>query len=114
LPATGEIAFLLQNSSAERIADMTIVIATIKVQEDKVEEATTFFKKLAADVKANEPGTLVYTLNQRKDDPTVFMAYEKYESDQALGIHSQNLGKKAADFGALLAGPAEIVILDEI
>jgi quinol monooxygenase YgiN len=93
---------------------MPTVIATIKVHEAKAEEAKTFFKQLAAEVLANEPGTLAYVLNQRKDDPTVFMAYEKYESDAALGVHSKNLGAKAAEFGAFLAGAPEIVVLDEI
>ncbi len=93
---------------------MASVVATIKVKQDKLEEAKTFFEKLAAEVKANEPGTLAYVFHQRRDDPLTFVVYEKYESDEALAVHSQNLGSKAADFMAVMAGAPDIVVLDEI
>lgn len=93
---------------------MACVVATVKVNEEKLEEAKAFFKKLAAEVKANEPGTLVYVFHQRRDDPLTFVVYEKYESDEAFALHSQNLAAKGADFMALLSGPPEIVLLEEI
>ncbi len=93
---------------------MPSVVATIKVKEDKIEEAKTFFKKLAAEVKTNEPGTLVYLPLLRRDDPSTFVFYEQYENDEALVTHSQNLAAKAADFGALLDGAPDIVVLDEV
>jgi quinol monooxygenase YgiN len=93
---------------------MASVVATIKVKEDKLEEAKAFFKKLAAEVKANEPGTLVYVFHQRRDDPLTFVVYEKYESDEAFALHSQNLGPKGADFMALMSDPPDIVLLEEI
>jgi len=43
-----------------------------------------------------------------------FVVYEKYESDEALAVHSQNLAAKIADFMAVLSGPPDIVVLDEI
>ena len=93
---------------------MASVVATIKVKEDKLEEAKAFFKKLAAEVKANEPGTLVYVFHQRRDDPLTFVVYEKYESDEAFALHSKNLGAKGADFAALMSGPPDIMLLEEI
>ena len=39
---------------------MPSVVATIKVKEDKVEEAKRFLKQLAADTLAKEKGTLAY------------------------------------------------------
>ena len=93
---------------------MPSVVATIKVKEDKLEEAKAFFKKLAAEVKANEPGTLVYVFHQRRDDPLTFVVYEKYESDEAFALHGQNLAAKGADFMALMSGPPDIVLLEEI
>jgi len=93
---------------------MPSVVATIKVKEDKIEEAKAFYKQLAAEVKANEAGTLIYVPLQRRGEPTVYVFYEKYESDEALAVHSQNLAAKAAAFGALMDGPPDIVILDEI
>lgn len=93
---------------------MASVVATVKVKEDKLEEAKAFYKKLTAEVKANEPGTLVYVFHQRRDDPLTFVVYEKYESDAAFTTHQQNLAKVGARFGALLAGPPELVMLEEI
>jgi quinol monooxygenase YgiN len=93
---------------------MASVVATIKVKEDKLDDAKAFFKKLAAEVKANEPGTLIYVFHQRRDDPRTFVVYEKYESDKALALHSQNLAAKGAEFRALLSGAPEIVLLEEI
>ncbi|MGH0031979.1 MAG: putative quinol monooxygenase [Myxococcota bacterium] len=93
---------------------MPSVIATIKVQEAKIEEAKSFLKQLSADTLAAEPGTLVYTVHQKKDEPTTFVFYEKYESDEALAQHSENLKSKGAQFAAVLAGPPEIVFLEEV
>ncbi|MEM7409594.1 MAG: antibiotic biosynthesis monooxygenase [Myxococcota bacterium] len=93
---------------------MPSVVATIKVQEDKIEEAKAFMKQLASDTLASESGTQVYTPHQRQDDPTTFVFYEKYENAEAFAIHGKNLAAKGKEFGALLAGPPEIVMLEEL
>ena len=93
---------------------MPSVVATIKVKSDKVEEARAFLKELSAEVKANEPGTLAYVFHQRADDPTVFVAYEKYASDEAFKTHGKNLASKGARFAGILAGAPEIVRLEEV
>ena len=93
---------------------MPSVIATIRVKEDKVEEAKTFLKNLAAETLANESGTLAYIPHQHKEDPTTFTFYEKYESDEAFAIHGKNLASKNAELGDLLAGRPEITFVDEL
>ena len=93
---------------------MPSIVATLKVKEDKIEEAKASLKQLSQDCLAKEPGTLIYTVHQRKDDPTTFVFYEKYESDAALAEHSGNLKSAGAVFAAILAGPPDIAILDEI
>lgn len=93
---------------------MPSIVATLKLKEDKLEEARAFLKELAAEVRANESGTLAYVLHQRRDDPRTVVVYEKYEGDEALAVHGQNLGAKAAEFMALLDGPPDIVVLDEM
>ncbi len=93
---------------------MSIVVATIKVKEDKIEEAKTFLKQLAADTLANEAGTLAYAAHQQKDDPRTFVFYEKYESDAAFAIHGQNLQKVGKEFAGLLDGPPNLVFLEEL
>ena len=93
---------------------MPSVIATIKVKEDKVDEAKTFLGKLAKETLEKEKGTLAYVAHQRKDDPTVFVFYEKYEDDAAFLAHGENLKAHGAGFGAILAGAPEIVFLEEV
>ena len=93
---------------------MPSVIATIKVKEDKVEEARNFLKTLAEETLANEPGTLAYIPHQHKEDPTTFTFYEKYENDEAFAIHGKNLASKNADFAELLAGRPEITFVEEL
>ncbi len=93
---------------------MPSVFATVKVKEDKIEEAKQFLKELGAETLANEPGTLAYVFHQQKDDPTSFVAYEKYESDEAFKQHSKNLASKGARFAGILDGAPQIVLLDEL
>ncbi len=93
---------------------MPSVVATLKVKQDKIEEAKGFLRTLGANVRQSEPGTKAYVFHQRKDDPSVFVAYEKYESDEAFKQHGQNLRAQGANFAALLDGRPEIVLLDEI
>lgn len=93
---------------------MPSVIANIKVKAEKVDEAKAFFAQLAKDTLAAEEGTLAYIAHQRKDDPTMFVFYEKYADDAAFAVHGENLGKHGKSFGAVLDGPPEIIFLEEV
>ncbi len=93
---------------------MPSVIATIKVKEDKVDEAKALFKKLASDTLKKESGTLAYVPHQTKDAPTTFVFYEKYESDEAFAIHGKNLAAVGKEFAGVMAGPPEIVHMEEL
>jgi quinol monooxygenase YgiN len=93
---------------------MPSVIATIKVRDDKIDEARSFLKNLAAETLANESGTLAYIPHQHKEDPSTFTFYEKYESDEAFKLHGKNLAAKNAEFAGLLAGPPNIIFVDEL
>jgi quinol monooxygenase YgiN len=93
---------------------MPSVVATVKVKEDKIQEAKQFLKELAAETLAKESGTLAYVFHQQKDDPTTFVAYEKYASEEAFKQHSKNLAAKGKGFAAILAGAPKIVLLDEL
>ena len=80
---------------------MPTVVATIKVKEDKIDEAKAFFKELAADTLANESGTLAYVPLQQKDEPTTFIFYEKYADDAAFATHGANLQKVSKEFAGV-------------
>jgi quinol monooxygenase YgiN len=93
---------------------MQTLIATLKVQNGKQEEAKTLFRELSAAVRANEPGTLAYVFHQRKDDPLTFWVYETYASEDAFKAHGANLAKWGPRFAGVLAGRPEIVFLEEV
>jgi len=93
---------------------MPSVIATIKVKEDKVDEAKALFAKLAKGVNENEPGTHAYIPHQRSDEPTTFVFYEKYADGAAFAAHGENLKKVGAEFAGVMAGPPEIVMMEEV
>ncbi len=93
---------------------MPTIIATVTVNDGKVEEAKALFKDLAANSLNNEPGTLEYVVHQRKDNEKAFVVYEKYQSMDSFKEHSANLAKEGKRFAGILTGPPEIVFLDEI
>ncbi|HXK24274.1 MAG TPA: antibiotic biosynthesis monooxygenase [Myxococcota bacterium] len=93
---------------------MPSILATLKVKKDKIDEAKEGFRKLAATVKANEPGTLAYVFHQRKDEPATFIVYEKYADDAAFKKHGENLRAHGAVFAGVLDGRPEITFLDEL
>jgi quinol monooxygenase YgiN len=93
---------------------MPSVIATIKVKQDKIEDAKKLFAELSAGVLANEPGTLAYIPHQRKDEPATFIFYEKYQDMDAFKTHGANLAKRGKEFAGVMAGPPEIVMVNEV
>src|SRR5262249_45429444 len=95
-------------------AAMPTLLATLKVKKDKIEEAKEGFRKLTAQVRANEPGTQAYVFHQRKDDPSVFVVYEKYASDEGFKPHGENLRKTPGALAGVLEGRPEITFLDEV
>jgi len=92
------------------------VVATLPVQEGKNEEFEAVFLELAAQVNANEPGCMFYTLNRSKSDPQVYKVLESYTDEDALKAHGQTEYFKAANvkLGPLLAGRPDIEYLDGV
>ena len=93
---------------------MPSVVANLKLKADSLDEALKFLRDLAASTLANEEGTLSYVIHQRRDDPLAICVYEKYASDEAFAVHGKNLAAKGAEFMALMDGPPEIILLEEI
>ena len=92
---------------------MFTLLAELKVQPGKVEEAKAAFRDLQRAVKASEPGTLTYTFHQRRDDPATFIVYERYQDEAAFQTHMANLGQHAGTFGTLLeSGPNPTFLVD--
>ena len=94
---------------------MISIIAKIPIKEEKLNEAIEAFKQLIKEV-ATEEGTLSYTLNVSKKDPTTLIVMERYKDRESLDAHSSTPHFKAfsTKAGELFAGRAEITRMDEL
>jgi quinol monooxygenase YgiN len=95
---------------------MMTVIAKLKV---KAGSAATFeeeAQKMIAHVKANEPGTLMYTLNRATSDSTTYVFYEIYADQAGFAAHgsSEPMQQFFSAVGTLLDGRPEIHIYEEL
>ena len=92
------------------------VIATLTAAEGKGPELVKVFTELAAKVKANEPGCLMYQLTQSRTEPNVYKVLEMYSDEDALKHHGGTDYFKAAGagIGACLGGRPAIEYLDAV
>ncbi|MDP3749391.1 MAG: putative quinol monooxygenase [Phenylobacterium sp.] len=92
------------------------VVATLKVQDGKQGEFEAIFTDLAAQVRANEPGNVVYQLTKSRADATVYKVLELYKDQEALSAHGQTDYFKAAGakMGPCMGGRPEIEYLDAV
>ena len=92
------------------------VVATLKVQEGKGPEFERVFLDLAAKVKANEPGCIMYQLTRSRTDPNQYKVLELYASQEALTEHGKTDYFRAAGaaMGPTLGGRPEIEYLDAV
>ena len=92
------------------------VVATLKVQPDKTAEFEKVFLGLAAKVKANEPGCLMYQLTKSKTEAGVYKVLELYASTDAIKHHGGTDYFKAAGaaMGPFMAGAPDIEYLDAV
>jgi quinol monooxygenase YgiN len=95
---------------------MVIVIAKVKVKPGKEDEFAAAARKMVAHVKAQEPGTLTYTLNQSTADKTDFVFYEVYRDPEAFAAHagSEVMQEFGRSLGGVVAGRPEMAMYDEI
>jgi len=96
---------------------MTIgIVATMKIQEGKNAEFEAFFKELAKQVRANEPGNIAYQLTKSRKDPQEYKVLELYKDQEAVTVHGQTEYFKAAGpkFAAVLAGRPDVELLDGV
>ena len=67
-----------------------ILLAKLRVKEDKVSEYLEIADKTDKAVEADEPGMLHHTFDQDPDDPLCFVWSEVYKNDDALLAHLAN------------------------
>ncbi|MDQ0463587.1 quinol monooxygenase YgiN [Caulobacter ginsengisoli] len=92
------------------------VVATLTVADGKGADLEAVFADLAAKVKANESGCLMYQLTKSRTEPNVYKVLELYASDEALKHHGSTDYFKAAGpgIGACLGGRPSIEYLDAV
>ena len=92
------------------------IIATLKVKDGSQEAFEAIFRELAPQVRANEPGCLLYALTRKQGSTTEYVVMEQYASMEDVASHGKQPHFVAAQpkLGAVLDGRPEIVLLDGI
>lgn len=95
---------------------MIVIAATLRAKPGQEAELADAMKKLAADVRAHEPGCLDYTLHRSKKDARAFLVYEKYRDGAAMQAHMTSAHFQAASkkLGELLDGGLGIELYDVV
>ena len=92
---------------------ITAVIRVLPGSESRMRDA---LLEVAANVQANEPGTLGFFISQDAADPCVFTTYERFTDQAAMDRHNQS-ATVARFFGIakpILDGPVTLVTANEI
>lgn len=86
------------------------VIAKLTAVDGKADELSAVIADLVTQVRADEPGTVVYAAAQDNDDANVFWFYEFYDSPEAAAVHSagEALAKAGARMRGLVAARPEV------
>lgn len=93
------------------------IIAVLRVKEGCEAAFEEGFKALAAEVRAQEPGALVYQLVKSRSEKNLYKVLELYADDEAIKRHGETDHMKKARsgvFASTLAGRSEIEILDAV
>ncbi len=93
-----------------------VVIAKITAVEGKRSELIEAMGPMMEHVKANEPDTLTYILNEDTGDENVIWMYEEYTSMEALAAHGSSEAMKEMGMALrpLGAGRPEITVLNPV
>ncbi len=93
---------------------MITLIATLRIQEGKTQEAIDVLKEIVPKIKASEPGCLEYIPHTVRGDEKTIIFYEKYSDKDALKLHSANLMKNMENLFPLLEPGMDVKTCYEI
>jgi quinol monooxygenase YgiN len=91
------------------------IIATLTIKPGTNAAFEETMGKLAAAVRAGEPGNKLYALH-KTDDPNVYVMLERYDDQAALEAHRaaphfKELGRKLGEY---LAGRPQVQVMQEV
>jgi len=92
------------------------VVATIRVKPGHGAAFEAAFTLLAKQVRANEPGNLVYQLTRSRTEADTYKALEVYADEAALAAHRDMPHVRDAGpvLGAVMAGRPDVELLDGV
>lgn len=70
-----------------RMQTITAIIRCKPGSEDRMKQG---LLDVAANVEANEPGTIGFFVSQATDDPCVFTTYERFRDQAAMDTHNSS------------------------
>lgn len=95
---------------------MIAIIATLRIKPGAAEAFEETFARLAASVRANEPGNLTYQLCRARNEANTYKVLEIYRDEDALEAHraSEHFRAAGPGLGTVLAVRPEIEQLDGV
>ena len=92
------------------------VIATIRVKDGQAAAFEQVFRTLAAEVRAKEPGVLVYEMTRSQSEPNLYKAFEIYRDQAVIDAHGATdyFQRGFAELQQLIDGEMGIEILDVV
>src|SRR5690349_5334757 len=92
------------------------VIAKLKIHSGKNVEFEAVFATYQQAVRSSEPGNIYFQLHRSREDSCAYTVMEQYRDADALTAHRNMPYYKALPqtFAGLMAGPAEIEVLDAV
>jgi len=93
-----------------------VIVARLRAKEGKEKEMEQALLKMFPKVREQEPGTLRYIMHRAKEDPRLFLFYEKYKDQEAFQHHSSTPYFKELfnTIGPLMEGNPSIEMYEEI
>jgi quinol monooxygenase YgiN len=95
---------------------MPTIIATVTVQEGKMDDALEAIRTIVPGVRENEPGALAYVAHTvtGEGNENLIVFYEKYEDAAAMKTHMDNLMETLGPLLPFIDPNADMKICEEI
>lgn len=92
------------------------VIATIRVKDGKAAAFEQVFRALATEVRAKEPGVLVYEMTRSRTEANLYKAFEIYRDQATVDAHGATdyFRRGYAELLELIEGEMGIEMLDVV